>query len=417
MRVFCGHHDQGMQEVIYDRQSLWVSDMKSWTHWFAKSEPSHQHPPKQIAALQQQLFMSKFELICSQLELKLAGLDAELSGLPEYLFELEQQVATMLDVPITQIGCVLCYPFSQECFIYHSYRQQLSRSELKTIQQNLLNYAAYSDTDLAPAIELDLSSYQAKLLFTGQEIVVWRIYTTQALKEKHHDFYQLLDQALQRGLQRWVEQQQKIRTTLLQERREVAAELHDSIAQILGFLRLKSAQLNQQCKQQPQYAELRSTTEELANYTHYAYQQTRELITASRLAYQELDFASALKKVVQEFEHHSGISFELDNRVPQLKVTAKQSVQLLYIIRESLSNVVRHSHASIAKIRLEYLTSGCLQISIDDNGRGLDLSQKRNDSFGLEIMHERAEKIGAELSFQANQPQGTCVILKLNAYS
>ena len=416
MRVFCSDHNEVMQEVIYDQQSLWVGDMKSWAHWFAKSEPTASHQLEQIADLQQQLFISKFELMCTQLELKLARSDAELSGLPEHLFELEQQMASMLEVPATQIACVLCYPFSQECFIYHSYRQQLSRTELKAIQHNLLNHAAYSGADLESVSELNLLSYQARLLFTGQDVVVWRLYETQALKEKHHHLYQLLDQALQRGLETWVEQQQKIRTTLLQERREVAAELHDSIAQILGFLRLKSAQLNQQCKQQPQYAELRSTTEELANYTHYAYQQTRELITASRLAYQELDFASALKKVVVEFEHHSGVSFELDNRVPQLKVSAKQSVQLLYIIRESLSNVVRHSHASIAKIRLEHLASGTLQMSVEDNGRGLDLSQKRNDSFGLEIMHERAERIGAELCFKANQPQGTCVILKLNAH-
>lgn len=415
MRVFCGDHNELMQEVIYDRQSLWVGDMKSWAHWFAKSEPTASHQLEQIADLQQQLFISKFELMCTQLELKLARLDAELSGLPEHLFELEQHMASMLEVSATQIACVLCYPFSQECFIYHSYRQQLSRSELKAIQHNLLNFAA-SGVDLESVVELNLSAYQARLLFTGQEVVVWRLYETVALKEKHQHLYQLLDQALLRGLQTWVEQQQKIRTTLLQERREVAAELHDSIAQILGFLRLKSAQLNQQCKQQPQYAELKSTTEELANYTHYAYQQTRELITASRLAYQELDFASALKKVVHEFEHHSGVSFELDNRVPQLKVSAKQSVQLLYIIRESLSNVVRHSHASIAKIRLEHLASGTLQMSVEDNGRGLDLSQKRNDSFGLEIMHERAERIGAELCFKANHPQGTCVILKLYAH-
>ena len=416
MSVFCSNRNRAMQKAIYDRQSLWVGDMKSWPHWFAKPEPFTQHPLKQIEALQQQIFISKFELLCTQLELKLARLDAELSGLPEHLFALEQQMAAMLDAPPTQICCVICYPFSQECFIYHSYRQQLSRSELKTIQQNLLNYAAYSATDLSSTVALNLFTYQARLLFTGQETVVWRLYETQALKEKHHHFYQILDQALQRGLQAWAEQQQKIRTTLLQERREVAAELHDSIAQILGFLRLKSAQLNQQCKQQQQYAELRSTTEELANYTHYAYQQTRELITASRLAYQELDFASALKKVVHEFEHHSGISFELDNRIPQLKVTVKQSVQLLYIVRESLTNVVRHSHASIAKIRLESLASGALLMSVEDNGRGLDLSQKRNDSFGLEIMHERAERIGAELCFKANHPQGTCVILKLNAH-
>ncbi len=390
--------------------------MRKWLFGLKTSSPSLQEQSRQITELKQQLVVAQFEIFCRQFELKLAQLDHYLTGIPEHLSGLQQQLTHLFHCENLSLGCVICYPFSHECFIYHEQTDRLSREDIGVIQQTLLNCAAYTRIEESPLL-VPINQYEARLLFTERDIMVWRLHKVDRANGLNPALLHLVDQSLHNGLYAWVEQQQRVRTTLLQERREVAAELHDSIAQILSFLRLKSAQLNQQCKQNEQFESLSATTEELANYTHYAYQQTRELITASRLAYQELDFASALKKVVQEFEHQSGIVFELENKVPQFKITAKEAVQLLYIIRESLSNVVRHSHASIAQIRLEHLASGGLQISVMDNGRGIDLSQKRNDSFGLEIMHERAERIGAELKFAANSPRGTCVILKLEDHS
>ena len=387
--------------------------MKFWQHWFEKRTQFND-----LESMQQTLFACQFDLFCARLELQLAQMENISEQMPLFLEQLQQQLPLFFPVQAILYCLVFCYPFTQECFIYHAQTQKMMRCDIELIQQTLLNDSSYmhqADQD-APQ-EITISSYQAKLLLTGQDILIWRLHTPLSSTELPSDSMRLLDQSLEQGLQIWLQQQHKLRSILLEERKEVAAELHDSIAQILGFLRLKSAQLHQQCKENTQYAALLDTSSELASYTHYAYQQTRELITASRLAYQELDFSSALKKVIQEFEHQSSISFELDNRIPQFKVTAKQAVQLLYIIRESLSNIVRHSHASVAQIRLEYLSSGELQICITDDGRGLDLNQKRSDSFGLEIMRERAERIGAELSFGANLPQGTCVLLKLDSYS
>ncbi|WP_281833914.1 sensor histidine kinase [Acinetobacter calcoaceticus] len=382
--------------------------MKSWQYWFGKR--SH---PKDLE--QQDLFACQFDLFRTQLQLQLAQMENASEVLPLFLQNMQQQLSRFFRAYQGQYSLVFCYPFTQECFIYHEQTQHMSRSDIEVIQQTLLNDSAHiAQTNHVEIPQIDILSYQAKLLLTGHDLMIWRMYSAYSPAELPSHYMQLLDQSLEQGLQIWLQQQHKLRSILLEERKEVAAELHDSIAQILGFLRLKSAQFHQQCKENTQYAALLDTSSELASYTHYAYQQTRELITASRLAYQELDFSSALKKVIQEFEHQSSISFELDNRIPQYKVTAKQAVQLLYIIRESLSNIVRHSHASVAQVRLESLVSGGLQICISDDGRGLDLSQKRSDSFGLEIMCERAERIGAELTFSPNLPHGTCVLLKLD---
>ncbi|SPL71062.1 sensor histidine kinase [Acinetobacter stercoris] len=382
--------------------------MKSWQYWFSKRS--------QFKDLEQQdLFTCQFDLFRTHLQLQLAQMENASEALPIFLQHLQQQLSQFFQTYQGQYSLVFCYPFTQECFIYHAQTQHMLRYDIEVIQQTLRNDSAHvTQTNRAEKRQIDILSYQAKLLLTGHDLMIWRLYKIHSPIELPSHYMQLLDQSLEQGLQIWLQQQDKLHSILLEERKEVAAELHDSIAQILGFLRIKSAQLHKQCKDNTEYAALLDTSSELASYTHYAYQQTRELITASRLAYQELDFSSALKKVIQEFEHQSSISFELDNRIPQFKVNAKQAVQLLYIIRESLSNIVRHSHASAAQIRLESLASGGLQICISDDGRGLDLSQKRSDSFGLEIMCERAERIGAELTFGPNLPHGTCVLLKLD---
>lgn len=358
---------------------------------------------------QRLLRQRELTLFYLQAKLKLMQIQDTKAELPLFLQWLKQHFPVP-DLP--EYCLVMCYPFTQECFIFHALAQPLAQSEVRLLQEQLL---PRSVAVMQQDVPLLLGQHDCLSLFTGQNFAVWRVYLNySAAQPVDVELLQQLDQALQSGFQERALQQERIQTILQQERRDFSADLHDSIAQIIGFLRLKSAQLNQQCKQQPGYAPLLEQTEELAAYTHYAYQQVRELITASRLTYQELDFFTALKKIIAEFEHQSSVAFELDNRVPQLKVSARQSVQLLYIIRESLSNVVRHAHASTAVISVKRNFTQQLHIQIADNGRGIQAGRKRPDSFGLEIMQERAERIGAVLSIRPNQPCGTCVELILD---
>ncbi|HDZ16208.1 MAG TPA: histidine kinase, partial [Methylophaga aminisulfidivorans] len=94
-------------------------------------------------------------------------------------------------------------------------------------------------------------------------------------------------------------------------------------------------------------------------------------------------------------------------------LTPQQSMQMLYIIRESLSNIVRHSHATFARVVLLLKNSQRLEIQIEDNGIGIDPDAARTDSFGLQIMKERAERIGAELTINPGSDGGTRICLNL----
>lgn len=364
--------------------------------------------PAQVAQLEQQLATYRFEAYCLRLKnhiSRIQDLNAELPKCLEYL----KQQQPLGHVP--EFAVVLCYPFTQECFIYHAVESGLGSATISQIQQTLLPLSSHSDLENWTET-VRIASHLADLIMVGQDMMVWRMFLNVNEKHQiHQPFLRQLDETIQQGFQERDLQKRHIQDVLEQERRAFSADLHDSIAQILGFLRLKSAQLSQQCKQLPDM-QLANQAEEIASYTHYAYQQVRELITASRLAYQELDFIVALKKIITEFEQQSGIVFELDHRVHHVAIQPKQSVQVLYIVRESLSNVVRHAHASHAKIMLD-VEAEQLHLKVLDNGQGIQPDLKRKDSFGLEIMQERAGRIDAQLRIYPATPQGTCVELKL----
>ena len=366
--------------------------------------PTQVHDIDEITDIHLRLHRSELAQFYLQTRLNLLQMQDLHTDLPKFLGTLKQQFPLRI---MPEYCLVLCYPFTQELFMFHTLDKSLASNDLKLLQEQLL---PRSVEILSPKDNhLQLSKHECQMLFQGRNFAVWRVYLNYSTEQAPEpEILHQLDEQIGQGFAEKAQQLDNIQSILQQERRVFSAELHDSIAQIIGFLRLKSAQLNQQCRQHISYSPLLEQTEEIASYTHYAYQQVRELITASRLTYQELDFPVALKKIMAEFEHQSSIDFELDNRVPQLKISAKQSVQLLYIIRESLSNIVRHAHASKACISL-WQSQQQLYIQIDDNGRGIQQGLKRRDSFGMEIMRERAEQIGAVLNIETNIHKGTAV--------
>jgi signal transduction histidine kinase len=93
-----------------------------------------------------------------------------------------------------------------------------------------------------------------------------------------------------------------------------------------------------------------------------------------------------------------------------LQVPPHQRLELLRVLQEALTNVVKHAHASNVRIRVE-ARSGGLRFEVHDNGKGFDAGSGRA-GHGLRSMRARAQRLGAELSVTAASP-GTCVVLQL----
>ena len=93
-----------------------------------------------------------------------------------------------------------------------------------------------------------------------------------------------------------------------------------------------------------------------------------------------------------------------------MKVNA---INIFRIFQESLTNIVRHSSATLVETILEQ-KEGNLLLTIKDNGKGFDpIEVKAKHSLGLIGMKERVRIFHGELIIEHNKPKGTVVKVKV----
>lgn len=200
------------------------------------------------------------------------------------------------------------------------------------------------------------------------------------------------------------------RAAVLEEREWLAREMHDSLAQVLGYLHLQSqtalAKLSPGALPQVE-DELR----EMAQLAKEGYTDVREAILGLRERVMECeDFVAALREYVQKFSHRAGITADVEvNGDNAVQLSAEAQVQVVRVVQEALTNVRKHANARRALIRLEQTDR--LTITIEDDGKGFEPKLLLNDGsrFGLWTMRERAERIGGLVEVDSTPGRGTCV--------
>ncbi|EJA9920880.1 histidine kinase [Pseudomonas aeruginosa] len=191
---------------------------------------------------------------------------------------------------------------------------------------------------------------------------------------------------------------------------DIARELHDSLAQSLSYLKIQVSRLGTLLKREAPAEKIEDTLDELREGLNGAYRQLRELLTTFRLSLDEPSLEAALGNAVAEFGERGEVAIELDNRLQHVPLSPNEEIHVLQIVREALSNVVRHSQAQRAWVRLSSQADGQVSIAVEDDGVGFDPQQNRSGHYGLTIMQERGQPLGSQLRFEARAPHGTRVL-------
>ncbi len=189
----------------------------------------------------------------------------------------------------------------------------------------------------------------------------------------------------------------------------LARELHDSVAQRLGYLQIRARRLEAVLAQP---AEARAMLDDLQQQLQCVHRQVRELIASARLTLDGRSLRQALEASVEEFARASSCVFSLDNRLPAEHLPEAVAFETLQIVREALTNVVRHSHARQVRIVLREWDGAGFEAQVQDDGQGIGQTAPGHGHYGLRIMHERAEAIGATLAIGPAEPCGTRVCLR-----
>lgn len=198
---------------------------------------------------------------------------------------------------------------------------------------------------------------------------------------------------------------------LTQERHLLANEVHDALAQNLTSIRMRTA-LIRDAIDKHDTSRAWGYLGEIDESLNVAQARVRELITHFRTDMDERGLLPALESAIAELSGLSGIRICLDNRIESLELSIDQQQQVFYVVREALTNAVKHSSASQVEVRLRAGRQN-YQIEIEDNGIGLEAGgcAGEHGHFGLNIMRERAHCLEGAIDFEPCAAQGTCVRL------
>jgi PAS domain S-box-containing protein len=190
------------------------------------------------------------------------------------------------------------------------------------------------------------------------------------------------------------------------ERQRLARDLHDAVTQTLFSASLIAEVLPRLWKKDRAEGERR--LEELRRLTRGALAEMRMLLLELRpAALAEVGLADLLRQLVEAASIQAKLQVAF---VSGGTCTAPPDVQVaLYrVAQEALNNVVKHSGAAEAEVKLSS-RKGSVDLRITDDGSGFDLREVSPKSLGLRIMQERAESIGATLKIDGRVGHGTKV--------
>lgn len=205
--------------------------------------------------------------------------------------------------------------------------------------------------------------------------------------------------------------QEQHRLALFEERSVLARELHDSLAQALAYLKIQVVRLQKNLEHGGDPKLTEAILSELREGLNSAYRQLRELLTTFRLRIDGRGFATALRETIDEFARRTEVAVEFDNRISELELSANEQIHLLQVVREALSNIEHHARAAHAIVVLTRGADGAIEVTIDDDGVGINTAQAPVHHFGLAIMRDRAASLNGACTIARRDAGGTRVRL------
>lgn len=203
-------------------------------------------------------------------------------------------------------------------------------------------------------------------------------------------------------------------SAVIQERERTAREMHDGMAQLLGYINTQTIAVRKLLSDN-RFDEAREELIKIENIARGLYADVREGILGLRIPADSRDgLVKTMREYAASYKEMSGIRVEIEASpgVELSDLSPSSEIQLTRIIQEALTNVRKHSKATHAVVTFERCANE-LCLTITDNGRGFDLTHlppREWPRFGLQTMKERAQAVGGGFEIQTELGKG-CIIL------
>lgn len=195
-----------------------------------------------------------------------------------------------------------------------------------------------------------------------------------------------------------------------EERRRVAAELHDEAGQALTVLRISLELLASELDEARQ-DRLAAEVQEAASLVQSTHERIRALAQGLRPPTLGADgLAGLLEATCRGFANRTALAVDFHGPAVD-KVSDERTLALYRFLQEALTNVLRHAQARRASVRLG-CAAGRLRLEVRDDGRGFDVAPggadaARGSGMGLSSMAERLALVGGGLEIASGPDRGS----------
>lgn len=195
------------------------------------------------------------------------------------------------------------------------------------------------------------------------------------------------------------------------ERKRIAREIHDDLAQNLLALKIEAEFLANRTRggQRRLHARAEATVRQI----EVTIRSVRQIINDLRPNVLDLGLSAAVDWQVADFARRTGITCELVDDDGEHRIDDHCATAFFRILQESLNNVARHARATRVRIDL-HQQAGMLTMTIRDNGVGMQPgSRNRHGSFGLVGIEERVAILGGAFSVSSGPESGTTIVVSI----
>lgn len=191
-----------------------------------------------------------------------------------------------------------------------------------------------------------------------------------------------------------------------EERKHLTREIHDELGQYLSALRLGVSVIGLQFGEEN--PALQEKIQNIVKLVDAMIKVVRNVVSALRPAALDMGIASALEWLVNEFKARTGLPCQLHVCEGDLPLDEKRATQVFRIVQESLTNIGRHADATQVDVKITRNETHYF-LEVRDNGSGFDPAIRKNKSFGLVGIRERALMLGGDIDIVSAPGSGTAV--------
>ncbi|MBI4760220.1 MAG: ATP-binding protein [Chloroflexota bacterium] len=332
------------------------------------------------------------------------------------------RIFILIILPMTLISMVIAVG----SVLYHQWemRQHLSEEAWKIAADLSLEFTLFAPLVLIPPLLFTLGA----LWFAAKQIIqplqkleakaaalAWGDFesvkqSVGGISEIQHLQNELVEmsrkvRAAQEGLRDYIG---AITSAQEEERLRLARELHDDTIQSIIALKQRVQLAQKSVKDQAS----RKTLAELESLSEQTIENLRRMTRALRPIYlEDFGLVTALEMLSRETSQNSGIRIEFRKDGEEQRLAREVELTLYRIAQEALNNVVRHSQAKHAAVRIAFGKKS-IELEVSDNGIGFSIPKTPTDfapngHFGLLGIRERADLIGARLEVESAPGKGT----------